>query len=445
MNNFFQEIEKTNIEFFSIILFVSIFFATAISYQSVYLFHLFAFVYAIRFFWLFIFKKNRTIFNCSQQMRFVFLFLLVSISYFSISLIWTPNLIDGFRWIFYYLCTSFVIFFVIQAASDKKSFKALFNILILLIIINAAVGLIEVVSSFRYPISRLSPYAGWFSYQSLVVPEVLEKTNLLYLFSMPTAFNWNPNNFALIMTVAFPILLYYKNKHIAFIFSSLIILLVLATASRICIISLGFIVLISLFFKGRKYLKITLTVLMLFIFTDGFYFFSPNNLKIKEVAFISTPYMINGKEVKVIPFDDESSASRKELAAYGLKLFKSKALFGHGANATHSKMKEDKLSYSSLHFFFLEILINGGLLLFLCYLILFLWTMQKLLLIYIRTEQKETKYKSLSFFLSLMVLIPASVAVSSMVYILPIYLILAMVFAFINIYLPLNEKNTAIK
>jgi hypothetical protein len=225
MKNFLQQIKQSNIEVLTLMLFVSVFLATAISYHSVYLFHLLAVAYVFRFFWLFLFRKHKLNLVYGNQLTFVFVFLAYCIAYFSISLIWTPNLIDGLRWVFYYLCTSFIIMFVIQTAKDKKSFEVLYHILLLLIIINAAVGLLETISSFRYPISRLSPYAGLFSYQSLVVQEVLEKTNLSYLFSMPTGFNWNPNNFALIMTVAFPIVLYFKKKTIAVVLSLLIVVL----------------------------------------------------------------------------------------------------------------------------------------------------------------------------------------------------------------------------
>lgn len=339
---------------------------------------------------------------------------------------------QNFQFLFYYAC-SWGLFMALYGHHQQlnTNWKTIVRMLSILIIINCGIGLLEVISDFRYPISYLSKINHWFGRESFENLNA-ECVHQGYLFSMPAGFHWNANNFSMVLILGLIALPWSLSKWKA-IFMIAVPALTLAAGSR-----LGFYlasaVIIALVINDRKFGWHWITLpLIAFVLTDGFYAFPTQNRKVAEVALVSQSQ-----------FDDPilahckthlgSSDSRMTLTKIGLQQLKESNGMGAGAggftdylNRVHQELK---LKTYSPHNFLLELLVDFG-----------IWILAPLLLLAVflfrlyRKSNLADKWATLLFVIALPLLL---LMPSSTVYFLPFYL-----FAFLWIIRLLNASSKA--
>ena len=221
----------------------------AISYSDFYLFHL---LLVIVFFVQFLnlkrnnFKYDYSIFSEKYVFPLVFFFV-----WYVFSLLWTPNLLLGFKYIFYLSCGIFLTLTIITNCKKIKNFDSIFKLLSFTIVIEILVGLLESFSNFRMPISSYSKYAEIFGKDSINFNEV--SSILSYAnFKPPTGFHWNTNDFAVCMIIALPFFLCHKKFILKFLGSFAVVSLIIMTASRAAFLALILIIALYLIIIKKK-------------------------------------------------------------------------------------------------------------------------------------------------------------------------------------------------
>ena len=436
----FAEEFKENI-LFSLFL-ISAWIGPAISYSHIYLFHVvMVFLFPT---WAYRAIKDIRHINLRYSSKY-YLFFLYTLVWFIISLLWTPDFIVGWKYLFYIVNGIFIALAIIFFADSKRELVIIFNISSVVIIIELLLSLLEVFTPFRLPVSRNSYLLPYFGRELFLTPDLLQCNYLDYMLSMPTGFHFNPNTLSAVLCILFPFFLLSKNKWIGLIGAISIVILVVASGARICFYSLCFIyVLYCLIYADKKKVyPYLIGIIFSIIITDGYYFFPLQNLKIHEIALVSkSKFTIQAKCV------EETKSARKELFYRGINIIKETNGLGAGSGSVEAIISKNggvgRSKLINLHFYWLEIIVNGGVLYGILFFLWYVSIMWKNLKISIFEKEDHLKYFSSSSFLALCGFTIAAIAPSSCVYLFPMYILFGFSIAVINVSLKKNENTSII-
>lgn len=258
---------------------------------------------------------------------------------------------------------------LVQFFMDTKSSfvfyknKVLYPIFLLILLLS----LLEIFTNFRWPISSLSSYNDWFGRENIIMNILKTERIIGYVDSSPTVFFWNPNNLAVFLCLFLPFL--NKNSWLNGFLYLTTIFVIYNTGSRLSIISIGLVLLIICLFKFStiRFLVYYLSILILPII------FFPNSIAaikanepIERIIGINLIPIIGlnyneGPTVK--DTNDNSKSIRKQLYKQGLQDIIDSKLLGVGvgnAEWYNFKRKEHTQNITSVHFYWLELFINGG-------------------------------------------------------------------------------------
>ncbi len=360
------------------IYFSSLILGTGLSFGNIYFFHV---LLVLVFSLIFIRQEHRKTFLVIVK-KPLNLILFIVFFWFLLSCIWAENKTYALVYLvqlFIGISAALLVQFFVD---DKWSFvfyknKVLFPFLLLILLLS----LLEIFTNFRWPISSLSYNNDWFGRENIIMNILKTERIKGYIDSSPTVFFWNPNNLAVFLCLFLPFLNKRGWLHV-FLFVTTIFV-IYNTGSRLTIISLGFILLIIclLKFSNFRFLGYFFCILMFPIV-----FFPNSNMAIKANEPIERIIGINlipifgfnyTRNNPVLDQNDNSKTIRKQLYKQGLQdIVRSKLLGVGSGNADwyNFKRKEQTQNITSVHFYWLELIINGGIVVFLllCYYFLFL-------------------------------------------------------------------------
>lgn len=438
--------------FFALI--ISAVIGPGISYKMLYLFHI---VLVLNLIYLLLFNLKNTIlrikemFSLQNKMNYFFLFTIV------VFLIWIP-FVEGKYYAFRHFAFISIGFLltvlIIEQTKNLKDLNFLFRSVVFIYLIDISLAILEALRLVRWPISRLSYYNHLFGREN-EIESILNKTeHHTYVYSMPTTFHWNPNDFATFALFGLPFFLFSGNFLISTIGVTTITTIIVAAGSKSAFLGVIIILIASLFFIKKRLKNILVLILITaFYSTNGFSLLQNKSLKLDEVqAFVYNGLGIELPEKKVIKKvildpNEYSNNDRVDLIKRGFELFKENPLFGvGGGNSQYIMEKEGGVGYhklSNLHNFWLELLVEGGGLFFLVFI---LWC-TKLVLSFIKNIKNQLKignqlyYLNASTLLAMLGLIISGIGPSSMISFFPLYLFLGL--ALSVYFVTRNYENSA--
>ncbi len=207
----------------------------AISYGDIYLFHIWFLL--LGFLWLIKFKYSRYLLEFNKQFSHHLIFLLLMFLWYMFSLIWTPDIILGLKYLFYIFCGLIISFTIIKYSKNFDKLNQIYKVLSFVFIIEIIISLLESFSLFRWPIS---PYSSWSTFFGKEAVDFFSYDSLIFSsgFSPPTGFHWNTNNLAITMVMILPFFLCHKKLSINVIGSICITLITIFSASRAVFLAL---------------------------------------------------------------------------------------------------------------------------------------------------------------------------------------------------------------
>jgi hypothetical protein len=141
----------------------------------------------------------------------------------------------------------------------------------------------------------------------------------------------------------------------------------------------------------------------------------------------------------------ESIGERQLLIKNGIEALKNSYYIGVGGGCSQA-VQENKGGVaghlSSMHNFWIEILVDSGVFFFFIFISWYLYVVYKLYIIGINTRNKVYKYYSQALFLAMIGFLPASISASSAIYLLPMWLMYGFVIATINNYKRYKYETT---
>ena len=427
-----NEITVFSIEkFFCYLVFFTGFFGVALFPIDIGIFTLFPYRIFLLFLWfmfgLHILIKGKIIFSQSQIKGYL-AFLCFWLGYAVLSLAWAISKEMALRNIIFLFMGVSVIFFSTYHFRTKKDLQILYNLWLAVFGILILIGFWEHLTGYHLPVS------GFFG-----------ETRTKFMF-MPTGIFYNPNDYSTFLTLSMPfsigIVHFGRKKYLRF-FGLCSVLgafyLIVVTGSRANMIAVLFeLIFIFMFLLNlRRKFKLVITVgiciILLFMFLRG-----------PVQGFFSQI----GAELNSIVSQTESRTGsvgvRMNLVRNGLLFLYSTIGFGVGAGNAEYYMTNFSQYYTAgiinPHNWWLEILIDYGILVFVGYIIFYIGIIQNLWKIYRKKQTIEEKMICEALLVSLVGFFFASISSSSIMAFKPQWLLFAFALTYLNYFRNREEK-----
>jgi teichuronic acid biosynthesis protein TuaE len=419
---------KINLENIVLSFLASAAIGVGISFGKLYLFHI---MLIILFFSVIYIKKGviKNFFptNWIDFVPFLLFF------WYAFSIFWSISFIYSLKYIFYLFCGISILLVITKYSISITRLNKVYQVLRIVFSVEIIIALLEGLSLFRWPISPFSSYVSFFG-RNMAIYEDTVQTSIDYLMTMPTGFHWNPNNLAVLMVILFPfslISINIKNKLIGIIFTLSIIVM---TGSRGTFLALLFMLFVYfIFYEKRWVLSILILSLSIVIF-----FFLVNYTSIQKIHEIANSL----EALKIYLFENVQSSGgslgvRQKLITIGLEGFKNTHGIGFGAGGSVAYIESlggvGVHKVSSIHNFWVEMLIEGGIIIFLIFVFWYVNIFRKLFIIYSHSKNEALKYFSGALSLSLVGFTIAAVSASSVIYFLPMWIMFGMCISVVRI------------
>ena len=412
-------------------LILSSFLGVSISFSDLYLFHIFLIISFL--IWFYEFKKNKYLFNYSFFLKKYVKTLILILLWYFISLIWTPDKVLGLKYLFYLICGFIITTSIISFSSKIKNLNTVYKLLSITVFIEIVIAFLESFTGFRMPISSYSSLSTFFGKDPVNFTEfdgILAYTKL----TPPTGFRWNTNDLAISMAIALPFFLCSKRTVVQIFGIFSISTIVIMTASRAVFLSL--ILIFSLYLLVIKKRLATLSIIWITSIALLFslsVFSNSENPRLNELG--------NSLEALSLYIKGEIDVGgsiewRRELVDEGLEAFKK--TYGRGLGSGGSVANQELVGpvagrFTSMHNFWVEILVEGGVLVFALVLIFLISLVFNLFTIARTNLNDPIRYLSQSLFLSLTAFIPAAIAASSTIYFFPMWILLGLSISVIDL------------
>nr|MBC8344732.1 O-antigen ligase family protein [Candidatus Neomarinimicrobiota bacterium] len=323
---------------------------------------------------------------------------------------------------------------IIYFSTTEQKLDILFKIIGGVLLVELSIALLESFTNFRLPIS---PYSSLLPYFGKDPVNFSDFDNLFVYsdFRPPTGFHWNTNNLAIAMIMIMPFFLCSHQITVKVLGSLAITVITIMAASRA--VFLGLIVIFCFYLLVVKK-KIATLSLIWFVIIGLFWGMNKlsesENPRINEIA--------NSIEALSLYLKGDIDVGgslewRRELISNGLDaLGKSNGL---GVGAGGSVPIQEKLGgvagrFTSMHNFWVELLVEGGVIFFSLILFWYASITYNLYKISKWKRKPAIQYYASSLLLSMLGFIPAAIAASSTIYFFPMWIMFGLSISVIYIF-----------
>ena len=402
----------------------------SISYGYFYLIHLVILIFFIIH--ILKIKENNFLLKIPKQPNAFHFFYFVMLFWYGTSIIWAPNFLYALKYQFYILIGSFISLSIIFSCNSKSKLKKTMKVFTSMFFIQIIIGLLESFTSFRLPISRYSKISPLFG-KSLPEEDIFNISSLITNLKPPTGFHWDTNDFSLALLIALPFFMFSSNLFFKYFSVSSILVIIAMSASRSVFFGLLTVLLVYILMIKKKLATVISSFIFLVLIVFGVYQLRlSNNPRLNELAntFDVVISYLSG-QINV----DNSVRWRLELVANGIDSFLDS--YGMGVGAGGSQAIQEKLGgvdgrFTSMHNFWVEILVEGGIIFFIIFIAWYGSITFNLFMIY-RGLDREISESAKIVFLSMVGFVPACIAASSTIYFFPMWIMLGLAISIINI------------
>lgn len=414
------------------IFFASIVIGSGIGYGKLYLFHVLLVL-------LLILRVSSAGLNFKFPKRNIqlFRFLLFTFLWYFLSISWSLEPLYSVTYLFYIFLGIAIVFASISYLNSEEQYHKIFNAIKWAFLIELVIALLEITTTFRLPTSPYSEYAYLFNRKATDF-NLFDSDVSQFIKTAPTAFMGNPNNLGVVIVSILPFFLFLKNVKARILGVSTILIVVLYTGSRGAFIALICCVTLYMLLKFKRG-----TVLLVVVLAVTFYSVlianiealkKSDNKRISELAY-------TGDALNDLIFSNDDTGGsislRQNLIKNGMTaLWKTNGLgVGGGASvAVQEQAGGATAELGSMHNFWIEILVEGGVLYWISFVIWYLTLALKTYRIYKKSKVEFYKYQAGSLFVSLATFSIACISASSVIYLLPMWLLFGMSISLIILY-----------
>jgi len=410
---------------------ITVMLGQAIGYGKLYVFHL-ALLYIL---FIYVYALGRNIDLQIQKRKTFFLgfFKIMFLWYFT-SIFWSYNIFYSFRYVGYIILGISIVYFTYKWCSTIEKFQTAFKIIQVVFLIQLFVCILEIFTPFRFPTSPYSPYAAFFGKKASDLTG-FTMASKIFISTVPTGFLGNPNNLAIVIVTGFPFL-WFTKRSLKKVFISLLLLIVaIYSGSRGALIGLILGYIFYLFIAKRKifFLLVPFCILFSSIFISNLDLLrQSDNVRVADIA--------NLGQTVVEYFSQEQStggsiSERRQLIRNGMEaLWASNGIGVGGGGALAVQEKYGGVGdLESMHNFWIEILVESGVLFFLAFVTWYIILTYQMFKIFKTNSNFIIRQYAGAVCVALVVFSVSCISASSVIYLLQMWLLFGFAIALYTI------------
>lgn len=404
-----------------------------ISYGDVYLFHILL-VSTIIFYsvLLSLGRASRQHFKLPTHYHYILYFILI---WFSLSITWAVNAEYAIRYVAYIVFGVTTALVVVLYAKNIAHQAKIYKLLKVIFLIEVILSILEVFTPFRLPISPFSEYVVLFGRSADEFNEITIR-QLIAAATMPTGFRWNPNNLATMCTLLLPFFLFAKRRRNKLLGSGAVLVLIFSASSRGNMIAYAVVLAAYALLYGRRRAGkslLAVAAISSLVILSGI----GNDLLHRDEVQAAQQMAVAAQRYV---FDDsggyhDSIGKRRVLAEVGLSAVRDTYGWGLGAGGDkHILQQRSRIlgGTESLHNFWIELLVNGGLVLTIGFWGWYIYVFAKLYKVARECSHEQIKRYAAASSLAMLGLVIAAVSPSTIVYFFPMWLLFGFAIATLN-------------
>ena len=368
--------------------------------------------------------------------------LLILITWYVASILWAENIVYSLQYIAYLLIGFIVAYSIVFECSNADKVKQIIKVLSIVGLVEIVISSLELMGIARWPISPYSRFVSLFR-MDINYYDILDINKGNYNATTPTGFRWNPNNLGVTMTILLPFAAMNGKKWIRYILSTVILSLIVASGSRGSLLGASTAIMIILF--SNKMYKLFIFVFAIisttFVLNPEYVYSKVNN------DFVSDIVQAVDSGVKILTVNErwmDSIGVRQRLMENGIEaLVESKGLgVGAGNSKTVQENKGTVAGVTSMHNFWLEIIVESGLLMGITFIIWYIYLIYELIKSLKRFEDNDIKNIATSCVIALVSFSLSAISASSVIYMPPMWILFGLSMALINLSRKLAKTRT---
>jgi len=368
-----------------------------------------------------------------SRYHYFFVFLL---GWFALGLTWSVDRMATVKYLGYLgIGVALMLVVIKYVGASSWRFEHLFRAAVALFLIDIVVGLLEAFTSFRLPTSPLAE--GSEMWKTAVFAS---RDLVAFMQDCPTGFHGNPNNYGVVMVSLLPFFLLHRSMAVRAGGVAVVFLLIYYTSSRGSLVGALFVVTLwPLYTRSAAGRILVMTgygvaALLVGIGLVGD-LTQTGNTRLRDLLSVR-------EAVKQYLSDDPeqrgSGGIRRQLIANGLTALGN--TYGIGIGGGGDRLIQAQMGLDAdreilaMHNFWVEILVNGGVPLFLPFVLWYAAITWELF----RRSHRLARHPTAAYYcgatsLALAGFVPAAISASSVIYMLPFYILLGLAISLINV------------
>lgn len=409
--------------------FVTAFVSTGLSYGSIYLFHIF---FLLSLLWLVSSMQNGLMIQALDRAKKHSVFLFFMLFFYSASISWSKTPDYAALYLVYVVIGITIVIFTEAYVNSQVRYRRTFKIITIAFLAELTISSVESLGVLRWPLSPYSEFSTYFGKDPIDwgSREYMQELSA----TIPTGFRGNPNQLALIIVVSFPFLILSKSIWIRYCLTLLSLFVVYSSSSRGALIALFFQVFVASFISRRIRVYITFSLVVAvaaLLINDRLTLVDLSVFGLLTEAFDAVLMYVT------LTAGDEGSISHRLSLMYDAwNAFA--PTYGVGLGAGGSFMLQTWIPSgsglpASLHNFWFELLVDGGLFIFFGFLILTVKLAASLIMEGKKNSDLYYRYHCTALGISIIGFMIGCISASSVIYHLPMWIMYGMGFALIKI------------
>lgn len=363
-------------------------------------------------------------------------FIFVMWAWYVLSLFWTPVLSYGVVHIMHLTFGIMLLLSVMQYATTVERLRTAVKVIAWVLAIEFFLGLLEMTTPFRMPISLYSEYAGLFGKERSMKGDIIQQAFAAFV-DVPTGFNWNPNALAAKVVIAIPFILFYPNIRVRILGLLVVLPLLLTSGARACYVGAVLAIVIWLLgFSVRRLVIGGVVFVMLLIGVNRVLdqLEASGDNRVQQT-------MVLGEAIQAYVQAEGagrpgSVGIRATLMDNGAKALVTSGYLGVGAGGgwyVQEPTLEITRGIRGMHNWWLEIILDGGLLLGVSMFVWYVWTGLRLYIVGLNSRVPTIRYLASSLAAAMGGFSVALISLSSALPYLSMWLMLGLAFSVLNV------------
>jgi hypothetical protein len=405
----------------------------AVSYSTLYLFHIALLTFCVACVWRAAHGDLAVRLPADRSHWYLYAFF----AWYAASVAWSIDPASSVQYLFYLVCGISVVLTTISLSPDEAQLRSTIKLACAVIAVEVLCSLLEIATPFRLPVSPYSSYAHYFGREPLLDIS-LDQRIIQQFLSSPTGFQWNPNDLAVTLVIFLPFVLFQPKSWSRHAGSIAMLVVILFTGSRASCMGAALVILLwGVAFSLKRAAKTVCVLVLIAVIAPAAMSALENSTKpqLQQVAHLSDAvlrYLSGDSEV-----EEDSIGLRRQLIRNGLDALADSGWIGVGGGG--SKVVQERAGghaafVKSMHNFWIEVFVDGGVAISFSFYIWFAWITIRTYAVAMLSRNSYLKYAAAAITCSLVGFSVALISSSSVVYVLPMWLMFGIACAVLNVH-----------